>query len=249
MSKPMQKVRRARLSDQAAAEIKRLIADGTYPPGGRLPTEAELALRLGVTRLTVREALSQLEAQGLTRTRHGSGTHVVDLDSSATFHVLAELLGAGRRLSPAECVSLMELRTVVVGGFAEAVAERITDEHVVALEAIVAEARAAHGRPARLAEIDYRFNEVLARGSGNSFYVLLMRSVKEVHQELGAVIFGQLREHEVITSTYAAIVDALKERKLAKLRRSIGAYLEGGAEVLRQSARRPRPSRTSGEPT
>src|SRR5512135_3272604 len=90
---------RSRLSDRAALELKRRIATGVHAAGTRLPTEAALAAELGVTRLTVREALAQLEAAGLTVARHGSGTFVVDFERHTTFRLLGELLAAGRDLS------------------------------------------------------------------------------------------------------------------------------------------------------
>lgn len=58
------------------------IADGTWEPGARLPTEVQLAERFGVNRHTVRRALSELEDKGLLRVEQGRGTfvheHVID---------------------------------------------------------------------------------------------------------------------------------------------------------------------------
>lgn len=49
-----------------------------FPPGGQLPSEAELGREYGVSRVTVRQALKALESQGLVVTRHGRGTFVVE---------------------------------------------------------------------------------------------------------------------------------------------------------------------------
>ncbi len=57
------------------AEVRRLI-EGGMPRGSRLPTERTLAGRLGVSRLTVRKALDELERSGEVRRVHGSGTFV-----------------------------------------------------------------------------------------------------------------------------------------------------------------------------
>jgi GntR family transcriptional regulator len=59
-----------------AAELSRRIATDQYPPGTLLPSEAEIALEFGVTRMTVRHALSGLAAQGTIERRHGHGTLV-----------------------------------------------------------------------------------------------------------------------------------------------------------------------------
>ena len=46
---------------------------GTYSEGGRLPSEAKLSERFGVSRMTLRGALEQLRQQGLIEKRNGAG--------------------------------------------------------------------------------------------------------------------------------------------------------------------------------
>jgi GntR family transcriptional regulator len=57
-------------------ELKERIANGHYPPGIQLPSEAEMVEQYGVSRSTVRSALSALEAEGLIVRRWGVGTFV-----------------------------------------------------------------------------------------------------------------------------------------------------------------------------
>ena len=59
-----------------ADSLQSEIAQGLYPPGAKLPTEAELALRFGVNRHTVRHALGVLAETGLVYARRGSGVFV-----------------------------------------------------------------------------------------------------------------------------------------------------------------------------
>ncbi|MBV0911212.1 phosphonate metabolism transcriptional regulator PhnF [Anianabacter salinae] len=59
-----------------AANLRDDLAEGRYRPGDKLPTEADLALRFGVNRHTVRHALARLVEDGLVRTRRGSGAYV-----------------------------------------------------------------------------------------------------------------------------------------------------------------------------
>jgi GntR family transcriptional regulator len=65
------------LSAQAQAYLRNLIEGGTYQPGGQLPSENELAIQLGISRPTLREALRNLEQQGIIVRRHGVGTFVL----------------------------------------------------------------------------------------------------------------------------------------------------------------------------
>ncbi|GAA5160139.1 GntR family transcriptional regulator [Pseudonocardia eucalypti] len=64
------------LADDIAAVLKAEMRDGVHPPGGRLPSEADLCRRFGVSRATVRSAIKELDVLGLVRTQHGVGTFV-----------------------------------------------------------------------------------------------------------------------------------------------------------------------------
>jgi GntR family transcriptional regulator len=59
---------------QISETLKARMGDGTYPPGSRLPAEAALAAHFRVTRMTVRQALGKLRAEGLLAVRRGIGT-------------------------------------------------------------------------------------------------------------------------------------------------------------------------------
>jgi DNA-binding transcriptional MocR family regulator len=64
------------LYQQLVVDIQRRIRAGTLPPGTRLPTVRELAVRLGVTRLTVHNAYSELQSGGWVEATVGRGTFV-----------------------------------------------------------------------------------------------------------------------------------------------------------------------------
>src|SRR5213595_1431764 len=61
---------------QLAQDIQRRIRSGALPPGARLPTVRELAQQLGVTRLTIHSAYSELQAGGWVEATVGRGTFV-----------------------------------------------------------------------------------------------------------------------------------------------------------------------------
>lgn len=67
---------RKTLADDIVRRLKDDIHAGRYPPGSRLPTEAELCAEFGVSRPTVRAAVKELDVLGLSQTRHGVGTFV-----------------------------------------------------------------------------------------------------------------------------------------------------------------------------
>jgi GntR family transcriptional regulator, transcriptional repressor for pyruvate dehydrogenase complex len=67
---------RPNLAADAAAALTRSIRDGSLAPGDRLPSETELARRLGVSRPVVREAIAYLKADGIVASRRGLGLFV-----------------------------------------------------------------------------------------------------------------------------------------------------------------------------
>ena len=70
---------------QARQYLLDLIENGTFQPGEQLPSEADLAVQLGISRPTLREALHNLEQEGLIICKHGVGTfvshHILVLES------------------------------------------------------------------------------------------------------------------------------------------------------------------------
>ncbi len=63
-----------------AGDLAAKIAAGTYPAGGRLPSEAELAEEYGAAKMTVRRAIRELRERGLAETVYGKGTYVLAPD-------------------------------------------------------------------------------------------------------------------------------------------------------------------------
>jgi len=70
------KANRVSLATQAQQYLLGLIEGGTYQPGEQLPSETGLASQLGISRPTLREALQNLEQEGVVVRRHGVGTFV-----------------------------------------------------------------------------------------------------------------------------------------------------------------------------
>lgn len=71
------------ISLQVRDGLEELIASDNLRPGARLPSEGELAQRFGVARGSVREALKQLEQEGVVEVRHGLGRFVSPIGSLA----------------------------------------------------------------------------------------------------------------------------------------------------------------------
>ncbi len=122
--------RRAGLIDQVIEQLHRQITSGTWPIGGRIPTESELAQLTGTSRNTVREAVQSLVHAGLLERRQGSGTYVL---------AASELAGAvSRQVAGAHRVHVLEVRRALEVGAARLAALRRTDEDVAEHKRLIA---------------------------------------------------------------------------------------------------------------
>src|ERR1700753_995825 len=96
---------RVSMTAQAVDYLRKQVSDGVWVIGTRIPTEAELADRLGVARNTVREAVKALTHTGVLEVRHGSGTFVrSDSEVDAVF---------ARRLLQASKADTADLRRAI----------------------------------------------------------------------------------------------------------------------------------------
>jgi GntR family transcriptional regulator, transcriptional repressor for pyruvate dehydrogenase complex len=232
--KPTQK----KLGEQVAEQIKKKIIAGDYPPGSRLPPERELAEQMGVTRLTVREALKETQQAGFTRTRHGDGTYVRDLSKNANLDLLTQILEAGRELSPQEIISLLEFRRVNFLGFADAVVQNAGPDHLRRLDEIIVRERALSHDIEGMVEADYEFHEQLAAASGNLIYHLFMHSVKAAYIYLCRIVFKQALETlgslEPVRLAHEAMAAAVRAKNTQEFREQVASFVDCGTVIVSQ---------------
>jgi GntR family transcriptional repressor for pyruvate dehydrogenase complex len=90
---PQNKVQVPRISDAVASSLERRILEGSLKPGDRLPPERELAIELGVSRPSLREAIQKLASKGMVQSRQGGGTYVTDRLESSFFDPWQDMMG------------------------------------------------------------------------------------------------------------------------------------------------------------
>ena len=112
-------------------DLKREIYDGVWKPGAKLPSERELCNRFGVSKITVRSALQQLEAIDLIRTYQGRGSIVLEPGNKEI--VLSP------SLIESEVIPVLEYRMVIEKGMIRLTCQRITDEGIAEIEENFAE--------------------------------------------------------------------------------------------------------------
>ncbi len=168
----LQNLQRRTLACRAAHELERMITSGEWPEGSRIPPESELMSRLGVSRNTVREAVRALSHLGLLEARAGDGTYVLS----------ANLLAGSisRRLEGCSLIEALEAKECLERQAARLAARRRTEQDLVGLrgeQEALADAFAAGRATEDLTARIWRFEQRLARASGNQLLVELFESV------------------------------------------------------------------------
>ena len=160
-SQGLSPVDRGSRGDRVAAALRQAIVEGPYRPGDRL-VEVDLAAQLGTSRGPVREALRQLEQEGLVINYPYRGTLVADV-------------------SQEEIEEVRVPTRVIIERFAfKRAMPLLTDEDIEALTALVDQMRTAgrSGDADRLADADIRFHELVITRSGQTHCLQLWRTIQ-----------------------------------------------------------------------
>ena len=172
-----------RAFEAIAAQIRAELSAGRLKSGERLPPERDLAVRFGVSRNTLREALRSLENAGLLQLRKGAtgGAYVRESTADAVVTGMRDMYHLGA-ISPAH---LTEARIWIESSVIRAACERANADDIALLERNVAQADAATRADDfyKIAEIHLEFHRLLARATGNPVMMLMMDGVLEVMRQ------------------------------------------------------------------
>jgi GntR family transcriptional repressor for pyruvate dehydrogenase complex len=165
--------------DKIISTLKEYVIEGNLKSGTELPSEKELALQLGVSRFSVREALRVAEAQGLIDVSRGRRARVAKPSASPA----AEVISLSLRRSRDPLVDLADARKVLETHLARTVAKTITPEAIVALEKTVNFIK-IHSKDLELcAEQDMEFHNIITRASGNVVFEIMLAPLSELLHE------------------------------------------------------------------
>ena len=251
----------ANVFEETLERVLQIVKLGFAPPGSRLPSERELAARLGVSRQTIREAVRALTQAGYLEARRGraGGTFVLEWPSPPSESDARRLAREmGQDLHDA-----LDLRWVVEPGAAELAAARTTSEDHWRLDAALAQmdvaprvtlAATARSRPEPDAfapvrpeeaaappdgpvlsyrAADIRFHLTIAELSGSPSIVA---SVAGVQLRLSDLLLATPQVAEVLRHAdeqHEEIVAAIRRADPAGAREAMRAHVESTATYLR----------------
>ena len=198
-------VSRAKLPEQVADRIQGLIVADALHAGDKLPSERDLAERLGVSRPVIREALQVLSVRGLAQIKPGCGTYVQEPSVQGTAAHLE--LYFKLKHCPNSLGDFFEIRRLLEVEAAGLAADRATPDDIEALQQNVAEMADNLESLPEYVKTDVSFHMALARAAHNDFMLMLIGTISNL---LSQVISISARAPGAVPAGYAHHQDILR---------------------------------------
>ncbi|MCZ9336527.1 FCD domain-containing protein [Streptomyces sp. TRM76130] len=228
MAAVLRPVRAGNGFEEALEQVLQVVRLGLVPAGGRLPSERELAERLGVSRVTLREVLKVLRDQGLVTARRGryGGTFVLPRPDTGGAHELR------RRVAEVDLEDVLRFREVLEVGAAElCAAHRPTGERAGRLREALAR---THDAPlAEYRQVDTALHLTLAELSGSPSLAGRYAAVRASVNGLLDCVPLLVRNLEHSQQQHTALVAAVLDGDADGARTVMREHCAGTAALLR----------------
>jgi len=241
-------VETTRLADRVVAQIQDIVLDEGLESGDRLPSERDLAARLGTSRAIVSQALRTLSLMGLVEVRQGSGAYVTRNPGSMMLASLDLLV----RSHNGSVSSLAELRYWLESIGATNALRAADDADVEQVQHAFDRMATSVGRISEWIATDTMFHAAVVAAAGNPYLGAVYESV---HTQVIMVTYEQWVERsepptwlrgaqwKALLDLHRPIVEALRQRDHSGMER---ALLEHHEALLEHLARRDRGSQGTG---
>ena len=222
-------VARLTIVDAVADRLRGEILAGRLEPGSKLPSERELALALGVNRLTLRAALGRLEALGLIVTRHGAGTVVASWRERASLDALPALASM---LTPKDeawhelLASILEVRRILAAEAVGLAAVRHSPYDLLMMRERAQEQLARAHDPLAMARGDVAFMRSVIRAARNVGLELILNTFARFPDEHPALISALYDEPQRTLDSYPLVVTLIEQRDPELARTAVRRVLE-----------------------
>lgn len=191
------------------------IASGLLAPGTRL-REVELAGRLGISRTPVRDAIRQLEADGLV-------VHIPRVGATI------------RSLDYAEVMELYEMRAVLEGTAARLAARAASDVEIAELESLNEELAAAEGDARQSYALNKQFHRTFLDAARNRYLTHSVNSLEKTLLILGPSTLSETDRAREAVAEHAEVLDALRAHDGARAEQLMRRHIEAAHRArLRQ---------------
>ena len=229
---PLQTVAPQRLYRQIAEQVRQLMVSGEFALGSRLPAERDLAMQLGVSRPSVREALIALEVEGMIEVRTGSGIYVQRIEPPSKSVVTEADANTPTDWGPLE---VMSARLLVEAEVAALAATQAQKSDLKAIKAGLQKMKLEAARDQVPREGDEAFHEAIAQACGNS---VLLDTVQRYWQARNGPLFERLGDYFEHPESWQAAIGEHQQVLLAIEAHDPSAARKTMQKHLRQAYKR-----------
>ena len=174
----METVRKTRkLPEQVADKLREMIIQESLKTGAKLPAEAELMERFGVSRSTVREAVKILQTEHIVDIRQGQGTFLCAMPGLASDPLGLRFLLNELILFPRSC------RFCLFRFCAALAAVRRQEKQLAAMKTLLDRMDNAYLHGEDYTPYDFEFHSMIAQCTGND---VMMRLLPTIHESIQA---------------------------------------------------------------
>lgn len=213
-------IKRQNIYVQVIGHLKRYILDKGLKPGDRLPTEAVLSEQLGVSRLSIREALKVMESFGIVQTKPRDGSRLMSL----TMKPMTDHLRFVIEMSGVTFEETVSARYLMECAILPTVVENVEEKDLQQMEALLEQMRERTRNGESILALDIEFHQVISQASKNRVLegiTAMLREFSEeflTHQEFREEPWQAVEEHE-------QLVRAIRARDTEAARRVMAAHL------------------------
>lgn len=173
----------SKLSDR----IYQYIKEENLKPGDKLPGERTLAAEWKVSRPTLREAIRELENQGIVHVEVGKGTFVTDYVEGRQVSI---------HLALKNFLELFEIKTVLERYSLEKAISQISEEKLKELEDMAVQMDAVAARGIMPKEMDHQFHRSIIESYGNQEMTNLVCNMIEMYETFDNELYGYFEDKD-----------------------------------------------------
>ncbi|MCW2093057.1 UNVERIFIED_ORG: GntR family transcriptional repressor for pyruvate dehydrogenase complex [Rhodococcus erythropolis] len=217
-------VTRKSVPTQIIEHLQHLILSGAISPGSALPSERELAAQFTVSRNTLRQAITYLEAKNLVYTRHGAGVFVVDRPQDAAGGAATAIFGDSYTIH-----DILEGRLGIEPLVAELAAQRRTDADLAGLLPFLTSSEEADA-----ITLPGNFHSRLARATGNPVLVGLCKTLNTGPEQVGEMLEVDENILQIWDQAHRDIYEAVRDRDTHRARSLMHEHMVHAIAIAEQ---------------
>ncbi|MEN6488342.1 MAG: FadR/GntR family transcriptional regulator [Smithella sp.] len=219
-------VKTKKIYEEIVNQIKNMISTGTFKPGDRLPSERDMAELLGVSRASVREAVTVLQAMGILEVKPGDGTFVAFSDHSEMIEPLALVLSIENN----PLAQLMEVRCILEGEAAAFAAIRASQDNKQQMMDVLNDMKDTAERREQGVQFDLLFHFAIAQATQNRVLERIIKTLDNMMHETFLAnrqnMYASPGKAVRIISEHQLILDAILEHDSDKARKGMLEHLQ-----------------------